>query len=67
MMGPRSIAGATWGKDAVYKLGEGDYLALGDNSPNSRDGRDWGPGPARNIVGKAFFILTPFRRLGFLK
>ena len=48
-------------------LGEGDYLALGDNSPNSRDGRDWGPVPEQNIVGKAFFVLTPFRRLGFLK
>jgi len=66
-MGPRPIGGGTWGKDAVYALGDGEYLALGDNSPNSLDGRDWGPVPKENIVGKAFFILTPFRRLGFLK
>ena len=56
-----------WGRDGVFTLGEGEYLALGDNSPNSRDSRDWGPVPAENIVGRAFFILLPFRRLDFLK
>jgi len=67
-MGPRSIPGKTaWGRDAVYRLGEGEYLALGDNSPDSRDSRDWGPVPAENIVGKAFFILTPLSRLSFLE
>jgi len=67
-MGPRSIPGKkNWGRNAVYRLGEGEYLALGDNSPDSRDSRDWGPVPAENIVGKAFFILTPVTRLSFLR
>jgi len=55
-----------WGKRGEFQLEEGEYLALGDNSPNSRDGRAWGPVPRKNIVGKAFFILTPLRRLSFL-
>jgi len=56
-----------WGVDNTYVLSNNEYLALGDNSPNSRDSRDWGPVPAENIVGKAFFILTPPRRLGFMR
>ena len=64
---PRSLPGKPdWGKDGVYVLGPHEYLALGDNSPNSRDSRDWGPVPEENVVGKAFFILTPLKRLGFM-
>ncbi|HUU70817.1 MAG TPA: signal peptidase I [Planctomycetota bacterium] len=67
-MTPRSLEGKPdWGKDATYVLGDNEYLALGDNSTNSRDSRDWGPVPSQNIVGKAFFILTPPRRLGFME
>ena len=62
---PRAIK-PDWGKDSTYILGPDEYLALGDNSPNSRDSRDWGPVPQENIVGKAFFILTPMKRLGFM-
>jgi len=67
-MGPRALPGKSdWGRDNTYVLSEGEYLALGDNSRNSRDSRDWGPVPDENIVGKAFFILTPFGRLSFLE
>jgi len=67
-MGPRALPGkSAWGRDNTYVLSEGEYLALGDNSRNSRDSRDWGPVPGENVVGKAFFILTPFYRSSFLE
>jgi len=56
-----------WGKDGSYVLRDNEFLALGDNSTNSADSRYWGPVPGPNIVGKAFFILTPLRRLGFME
>ncbi len=39
---------------------EQSYLALGDNSPNSFDGRYWGFVPAKDVIGKPLFIYYPF-------
>jgi signal peptidase I len=36
------------------------FLALGDNSANSKDGRYWGYVPAKDVVGKPLFIYYPF-------
>jgi signal peptidase I len=36
------------------------YLALGDNSGNSRDGRYWGFVPRKDVVGRPLFIYYPF-------
>jgi signal peptidase I len=36
------------------------FLALGDNSLNSADGRYWGYVPAKDVVGKPLFIYFPF-------
>ncbi len=36
------------------------FLALGDNSANSSDGRYWGYVPAKDVVGKPLFIYFPF-------
>lgn len=38
------------------------YLALGDNSHNSFDGRFWGFVPKKDVVGKPLFIYFPFTR-----
>ncbi len=40
------------------------YLCLGDNSPNSSDGRTWGLVPARLLLGRALLVYYPFNRLG---
>ncbi|MCA9076429.1 MAG: signal peptidase I [Planctomycetaceae bacterium] len=45
-----------------YKLGPDEYLAMGDNSPRSRDSRLWATGagvPRKFLVGKAFWIYWP--------
>jgi signal peptidase I len=45
------------------QITEDGYLALGDNSPRSRDSRMWNPSlqsvPRKFLVGKAFFIYWP--------
>jgi signal peptidase I len=49
------------------KLGETEYWALGDNSANSSDSREWGSVPAENIVGRAAFVYYPFgHHFGFV-
>lgn len=57
-----------WGAFAMrrsvdFDLDDEQYLALGDNSPNSGDSRIWGPGryfvDRDLIIGKAFFIYWP--------
>ncbi|MBX3443746.1 MAG: signal peptidase I [Planctomyces sp.] len=62
---------AEWGRffqdqlDETVELqvDEDGFLALGDNSPRSRDSREWKHGmqsvPRRHLVGRAFFIYWP--------
>jgi signal peptidase I len=49
-------------------LGPGEYLALGDNTTNSRDSRYWGPVRQRNLVGPACLVYWPFsKRWGLIE
>ncbi len=48
----------------MVKVPEGDYFGLGDNSPISNDSREWGSIPRENVLGKAFFVFWPLRRIG---
>jgi len=45
---------------------EGQYLCLGDNRPNSRDGREFGPIDRDLIIGKAFFRYWPLDSVGLI-
>ncbi len=40
------------------------FLGLGDNSPESSDGRSWGLVPRRLLLGRALLIYHPFPRAG---
>lgn len=52
----------------VLILGPKKYLALGDNTHNSLDGRYWGPVPAENLVGPAMVVYWPIsRRWGWIQ
>jgi signal peptidase I len=39
----------------------GHYLCLGDNSPESSDGRTWGTVPERLMLGRALLVYYPFK------
>lgn len=46
---------------------EGHFLPLGDNRPQSRDGREFGPVPRESIVGKAWMRYWPLNKFGVVK
>jgi signal peptidase I len=43
----------------TYYVQPGHYLCLGDNSPESSDGRSWGLVPQRLLLGRALLIYFP--------
>ena len=45
----------------------GKVFVMGDNRPNSKDSRFFGPIDKRELVGKAFFVYWPPGRGGFLR
>jgi len=54
--------------DETFPIPPRCYFALGDNSYNSRDSRDWGTVPERNVAGRGFFVYWPFTsRWGFIR
>ncbi len=47
-------------RSAEVILGPKEYMAMGDNSYNSFDSRNWGPVAEKNIVGPALMVYWPF-------
>lgn len=47
-------------RSAEVTLGDKQYMAMGDNSADSFDSRNWGPVPERNLVGPALLVYWPF-------
>jgi signal peptidase I len=47
---------------ATVRIGDDEFMALGDNSANSLDGRYWGTVPAKDVVGRPLFIYYPFTK-----
>lgn len=55
-------------KDLGYDvIPEDMYLVLGDNRTNSLDSRNYGLIKRENIIGKAWFQLWPFNKIGFIQ
>ena len=54
--------------EATFTIPPRSYFALGDNSYHSRDSRDWGAVPERNVAGRGFFVYWPVsERWGFIR
>lgn len=49
---------------AEVTLKDDEYYCLGDNRPNSRDSRYYGPFKRENIICKGAFILLPIKDFG---
>ncbi len=49
-----------------WRLGDDEYVVLGDNRAGSTDSRVYGPVPRRDIVGKAWYRYAPSERVGRL-
>jgi signal peptidase I len=54
-------------KPTTFYVQPGHYLCLGDNSPESSDGRSWGLVPHRLLLGRALVVYYPFGRAGRIK
>ena len=54
-------------ENKTIKVPEGYFYVLGDNSNNSMDSRFWGYVPDKKMVGRAFVIHWPLKRIHLLK
>jgi signal peptidase I len=52
---------------ATFYVQPGHFLCLGDNSPESSDGRAWGLVPQRLLLGRALLVYYPFSRAGRIR
>ena len=46
-------------ESTVFTTGPDAYMVFGDNTCNSSDSRVWSTLPAKNIIGKSFFVYWP--------
>jgi signal peptidase I len=62
----KSLSGDAMPAKTIY-VQPGHYLCLGDNSPESSDGRSWGLVPERLMLGRALFVYWPLNRVGRIR
>lgn len=54
--------------DETFIVPPNCYFALGDNSNNSSDSRNWGIVPEQNVTGRGFIVYWPFtKRWGLIR
>jgi signal peptidase I len=56
-----TFAGNLSDNDAFIQLSDAEYMMMGDNTENSKDGRYFGGVPRSEFQGSAFFVYWPFR------
>jgi signal peptidase I len=52
---------------ATWYVQPDHFLCMGDNSPESSDGRSWGLVPKRLLLGRAMMVYYPFARAGRIR
>jgi signal peptidase I len=52
---------------ATFYVQPDHFLCMGDNSPESSDGRSWGLVPRRLMLGRALLVYYPFARGGRIR
>jgi signal peptidase I len=58
--------GRPWSLAQPFEVPSGSYFMMGDNRIDSGDSREFGPVPERDVIGEAFFIYWPLRRISIL-
>jgi len=56
---PGYVNGGLLGTGETVTVPEHFYMALGDNSPRSKDSRSWGFVPEKDVVGRPLYIYYP--------
>jgi len=56
---PPNLAPLFPDQQTVFTNDSDSYMVMGDNTCNSFDSRAWGSFPARNVIGKSFFVYWP--------
>ena len=59
---PGYTNGGLLGAGETVTVPEHFYMALGDNSPRSKDSRSWGFVPEKDVVGRPLFIYYPLTK-----
>jgi signal peptidase I len=48
--------------ETIFTNAADSYMVMGDNTCNSSDSRTWGSFPAKNVIGKSFFVYWPITK-----